>query len=100
MRGNQRSCLIWAGIGLTVLLGLGALFIDRVLAHFIYDHVTARATHKFLDRITHYAKAGHWLAIPRSWRWPARRWRAISATPRGRDLPLADSITASPSSPP
>ena len=31
------------------------------MAHFIYDHVSAR-THKFLDGITHYAKAGHWLA--------------------------------------
>ena len=38
-----------------------ALAIDRRLAHFIYDHVSAKA-HKALDRITHYAKAGHWLA--------------------------------------
>jgi len=30
--------LIWAGF-LLILLGLGALFIDRALAHFIYDHV-------------------------------------------------------------
>ena len=47
-----------------VLIGLGllALLIDRAAAHFIYDHVSAR-THKFLDRITHYAKAGHWLAV-------------------------------------
>ena len=52
--------LIWAGF-LLIVLGLGALFIDRALAHFIYDHVNAR-THKFLDGITHYAKAGHWLA--------------------------------------
>ncbi len=52
--------LIWAGF-LLIFLGLGALFIDRALAHFIYDHVNARA-HKFLDGITHYAKAGHWLA--------------------------------------
>src|SRR3954471_22503135 len=52
--------LIWAGF-LLILSGLGALAIDRALAHFIYDHVNARA-HKFLDSITHYAKAGHWLA--------------------------------------
>lgn len=44
-----------------ILLGLAALLIDRQAAHFIYDHVNAR-THKFLDSITHYAKAGHWLA--------------------------------------
>jgi len=44
-----------------ILLGLAALWIDRRAAHFIYDHVSAK-THKFLDSITHYAKAGHWLA--------------------------------------
>ena len=43
-----------------ILLGLAALLIDRQAAHFIYDHVNARM-HKFLDSITHYAKAGHWL---------------------------------------
>ena len=52
--------LFWAGL-ILIALGLGALLIDRALAHFIYDHVSARA-HKFLDGITHYAKAGHWLA--------------------------------------
>lgn len=51
--------LIVAGFVL-ILLGLAALLIDRAAAHFIYDHVNAR-THKFLDGITHYAKAGHWL---------------------------------------
>jgi membrane-associated phospholipid phosphatase len=40
---------------------VAALSIDRRLAHFIYDHVSARQ-HRFLDRITHAAKAGHWLA--------------------------------------
>lgn len=44
-----------------ILLGLLALLIDRAAAHFIYDHVNARI-HRFLDGITHYAKAGHWLA--------------------------------------
>ena len=52
--------LFATGAGL-IFLGLLALLIDRQAAHFIYDHVSARA-HKFLDRITHYAKAGHWLA--------------------------------------
>jgi membrane-associated phospholipid phosphatase len=52
--------LLWAGF-LSIVVGLLALIIDRPLAHFIYDHVNARA-HKALDSITHYAKAGHWLA--------------------------------------
>jgi len=52
--------LLWAGF-LSIFVGLLALIIDRPLAHFIYDHVNARA-HKALDSITHYAKAGHWLA--------------------------------------
>src|ERR1700689_5331554 len=52
--------LFWAGL-ILIALGLAALLVDRALAHFIYDHVNARA-HKFLDGITHYAKAGHWLA--------------------------------------
>ena len=52
--------LLWAGF-LSILIGIAALAIDRALAHFIYDHVSARA-HKALDGITHYAKAGHWLA--------------------------------------
>jgi membrane-associated phospholipid phosphatase len=53
--------LFWAGL-ILIALGLAALTIDRSLAHFIYDHVSARA-HKFLDGITHYAKAGHWLSV-------------------------------------
>jgi len=52
--------LLWAGF-LSILTGLMALTIDRWLAHFIYDHVNARL-HRALDAITHYAKAGHWLA--------------------------------------
>jgi membrane-associated phospholipid phosphatase len=51
---------LWAGL-LSILIGLMALAIDRWSAHFIYDHVNARV-HKALDGITHYAKAGHWLA--------------------------------------
>src|SRR5579883_2102278 len=52
--------LLLAGL-ISILLGVLALTIDRQLAHFIYDHVSAR-THKALDSITHYAKAAHWLA--------------------------------------
>jgi membrane-associated phospholipid phosphatase len=52
--------LLWAGF-LSILAGLAALLIDRPLAHFIYDHVSAQ-NHRRLDAITHYAKAGHWLA--------------------------------------
>ena len=52
--------LLWAGF-LSIFVGVLALAIDRRLAHFIYDHVSAKV-HKALDSITHYAKAGHWLA--------------------------------------
>ncbi|HWA68822.1 MAG TPA: phosphatase PAP2 family protein [Rhizomicrobium sp.] len=52
--------LLWAGL-FSILCGLAALTIDRRAAHFIYDHVSASA-HRRLDAITHYAKAGHWLA--------------------------------------
>jgi membrane-associated phospholipid phosphatase len=52
--------LLWAGFA-SILIGLLALTVDRRLAHFIYDHINARA-HKALDSVTHYAKAGHWLA--------------------------------------
>jgi membrane-associated phospholipid phosphatase len=53
--------ILWAGI-LSILCGVAALAIDRRAAHFIYDHVSARQ-HRFLDSITHAAKAGHWLAV-------------------------------------
>jgi membrane-associated phospholipid phosphatase len=53
--------LFWAGAVLILVGGL-AILIDRQAAHFIYDHVNIKV-HKFLDGITHYAKAGHWLAI-------------------------------------
>src|ERR1700748_1295582 len=52
--------LLWAGFTF-ILIGVLTLAVDRRLAHFIYDHVSAKA-HKALDSITHYAKAGHWLA--------------------------------------
>ena len=43
--------LLWSGF-IFILLGIAALAIDRRLAHFIYDHVSATA-HKRLDAITH-----------------------------------------------
>ena len=52
--------LLWSGFFL-IALGIAALPLDRAIAHFLYDHVSATA-HKRLDRITHAAKAGHWLA--------------------------------------
>src|ERR1700733_5968925 len=76
--------LFWAGL-ILIALGLCALLVDRALAHFIYDHVNAR-THKFLDRITHYAKAGHWLAVAIVALLGAGLARHFGA--RGHDLPL------------
>ena len=76
--------LFWAGL-ILILLGIAALAIDRQAAHFIYDHVDARA-HKFLDSITHYAKAGHWLAAAIIALAGAAIARHFGAT--GKDLPL------------
>ena len=76
--------LFWAGT-ILILLGVGAILIDRRAAHFIYDHVNARA-HKFLDGITHYAKAGHWLAVAILALVGAALARHFGA--RGADLPL------------
>ncbi|HWC62466.1 MAG TPA: phosphatase PAP2 family protein [Rhizomicrobium sp.] len=76
--------LFWAGL-ILIALGVCALWIDRPLAHFIYDHVSAK-THKFLDGITHYAKAGHWLAAAIIALAAAAIARHFGA--RGRDLPL------------
>ncbi len=52
--------LLWAGL-ILIVLGTAALAVDRPIAHFLYDHVS-QATHRWLDSITHAAKAGHWLA--------------------------------------
>ena len=52
--------LLWAGF-ILIVLGTATLAVDRPIAHFLYDHVSAQ-THKQLDSITHAAKAGHWLA--------------------------------------
>lgn len=53
--------LLWAG-AILMLGGVLCLAIDRQAAHFIYDAVNA-PFHRFLDGITHAAKAAHWLAI-------------------------------------
>lgn len=76
--------LIWAGL-LLIVAGVAALAIDRALAHFIYDHVDAK-THKFLNGITHYAKAGHWLAAAILALAGAALARHFGA--KGADLPL------------
>jgi|SRR5678815_269015 membrane-associated phospholipid phosphatase len=51
---------LWAGLFL-VAVGLAAIAWDRATIHFIYDQVSG-PMHRFLESITHLAKAGHWLA--------------------------------------
>jgi membrane-associated phospholipid phosphatase len=76
--------LLWSGL-LFILLGIAALAVDRRLAHFMYDHVSATA-HRRLDAITHYAKAGHWLAAAILALAGAALARHFGA--RGADMPL------------
>jgi membrane-associated phospholipid phosphatase len=52
---------LWAGIAL-VAVGLACLAIDRQAVHFAYDHVSGRM-HELLSRVTHMAKAAHWLVV-------------------------------------
>lgn len=51
--------LLWAGL-LFVTVGVACIGIDRPLSHYFYDHVGAGAW-RFLNSITHFAKASHWL---------------------------------------
>ena len=51
--------LLWAGI-LFIVAGIGCIRIDRKAAHFFYDNLS-RSLWRFLERTTHWAKAGHWL---------------------------------------
>jgi len=51
--------LLWAGV-ILIVLGAACFPIDRRAAHAIYDHESA-AFERFLERTTHWAKAGHWL---------------------------------------
>lgn len=67
--------LLWSGVGF-ILLGIGALAIDRQAVHFIYDHVSL-GLHNFLTRTTHLAKAAHWLTAAvlvtiAAWLWRAQ----------------------------
>jgi len=51
--------LLWAGIAF-IVAGVACVGIDRHASHYLYDHVSA-GLWKFLDSITHLAKASHWL---------------------------------------
>ncbi len=51
--------LLWAG-WILIALGIAALPLDRRIAHFFYDHIS-QANHRWLNGVTHAAKAGHWL---------------------------------------
>ena len=51
--------LLWAGIAF-IAAGLASVAIDRPVSHFLYDRLNLRQW-KFLDSITHLAKASHWL---------------------------------------
>jgi undecaprenyl-diphosphatase len=72
--------LLWAGFFL-IAVGIACLAVDRRAVHFIYDHVGLR-THLLLDKITHLAKAAHWLVLDLSvlalsWAW--LHWRGANA---------------------
>jgi len=51
--------LLWAGIVL-VVAGIASIAIDRKTSHTLYERVSLRSW-RFLDSITHLAKASHWL---------------------------------------
>jgi membrane-associated phospholipid phosphatase len=51
--------LLWAGIAF-IAAGIACIGIDRRASHYLYEHVNARLW-RFLDSITHLAKASHWL---------------------------------------
>lgn len=50
---------LWAGL-ILIVAGFVCLTIDRRAVHVFYDHVTARQ-HRWLESVTHLAKAAHWL---------------------------------------
>jgi len=52
--------LLWAGV-FFIVMGIGCVWIDRSAAHFFYDNLS-RPFWRFLEKTTHWAKAGHWLA--------------------------------------
>jgi len=51
--------LLWAGIAF-LIIGLACFGIDRQASHYLYDKINVRQW-RFLDSITHLAKASHWL---------------------------------------
>jgi membrane-associated phospholipid phosphatase len=51
--------LLMAGL-ILIVLGAACFPIDRRVARALYDHESARFE-RFLERTTHWAKAGHWL---------------------------------------
>ncbi len=51
--------LLWAG-AVFIVIGIACLAGDRRAAHYFYDHVN-EPFFIFLDKTTHWAKAGHWL---------------------------------------
>jgi len=68
--------LLWAGIAF-LILGLACFGIDRRASHWLYDNINVRQW-RFLDSITHLAKASHWLIaailILIGTRWVMARW--------------------------
>jgi membrane-associated phospholipid phosphatase len=51
--------LLWAGIVL-IVAGIASIAFDRQTSHALYERVSLRLW-RFLDSITHLAKASHWL---------------------------------------
>jgi undecaprenyl-diphosphatase len=51
--------LFWAGI-FFIAAGIGCVWVDRRAAHFFYDNLSLPFW-RFLEKTTHWAKAGHWL---------------------------------------
>ncbi|HTT97576.1 MAG TPA: phosphatase PAP2 family protein [Rhizomicrobium sp.] len=68
--------LLWAGIAF-LILGLACFGIDRGASHWLYDNINVRQW-RFLDSITHLAKASHWLIaailVLTGTRWAMARW--------------------------
>jgi len=71
--------LLWAGIAF-LLIGIASFGIDRRASHYLYDHISARQW-RFLDSITHLAKASHWLIaailVLIGTRWAMAQWGSI-----------------------
>jgi membrane-associated phospholipid phosphatase len=70
--------LLWAGFAF-LIIGLASFGIDRRASHWLYDNTSARLW-RFLDSITHFAKASHWLIAAilalAGTRWAMTNWGA------------------------